>query len=107
MELPSPLTGLPKNKIAANLLNLIEPLLDHGCTLFMDSCFSSRDMALFLKTKGTGYVGPLCAEQKRCPFSYRNKKNLRNGEPVGKHLTDVTVLVWQDRKRLFQPTASQ
>jgi hypothetical protein len=54
----------------------------------MDSYFSSHDLALFLKTEGTDCAGTLHVNRKKF-FLLSKQKNLRNGETVGQHSTDV------------------
>jgi hypothetical protein len=64
MKLPRPLIYATKNKTAAIVLNLIEPLLDCGHTLWVDNCFNSLSLAHFLKMKGTNPVHTLCMKKK-------------------------------------------
>jgi len=56
MELPSILIDPTKNNTVPIILNLTEPLIDRGHTLWMDSYLNSLDLAHFLKTKSTDYV---------------------------------------------------
>jgi hypothetical protein len=44
--------------------NIIEPLVDGGHALWMDKYFNSPNVAHFLKTKGTNYVGTLRMNRK-------------------------------------------
>lgn len=92
MELPSPSVDHPKNKKAAITLNLTEPLLHRGYTLWMDNYLNSPDMACFMK-RGTNCVGTLRVNRRAVPSLVKTEK-LKRGETVGQHLTDVTVLAW-------------
>ncbi|XP_041971703.1 piggyBac transposable element-derived protein 4-like [Aricia agestis] len=78
---------------------LIDPLLNKGYRLFMDNWYNSPLLARFLKLNGTDFVGTLGSSRRDVP-SLINKAPLKRGEYIARHSGDVTVLSWQDKKRI-------
>ncbi|XP_041979520.1 piggyBac transposable element-derived protein 4-like [Aricia agestis] len=78
---------------------LIDPLLNKGYRLFMDNWYNSPLLARFLKLNGTDFVGTLGSSRRDVPILI-NKAPLKRGEYIARHSSDVTVLSWQDKKRV-------
>ncbi|XP_041982293.1 piggyBac transposable element-derived protein 4-like [Aricia agestis] len=89
--------GVPKS--AAVVKKLISPLLNKGYRLFMDNWYNSPLLARFLKLNGTDCVGTLRSSHRDVPIVI-NKAPLNRGEYIARHSGDVTVLSWQDKKRV-------
>ena len=76
------------NKTVAIVLSLVEPLLEKGCTLWMDN---------FYKSLKTDCVGTVRLSRKDVPQRVKEKK-LKKGELVAQHSGPVSVLKWKDKK---------
>ena len=85
------------NKTAAIVLSLVEPLLNKGRTLWMDSFYNSPALAQKLKSLKTDCVGTLRLSRKDIPQKVKDTK-LRKGELVAEHSGPVSVLKWKDKK---------
>jgi len=85
------------NKTAANVLSLVEPLLEKGRTLWMDSFYNSPALVQRLKTLKTDCVGTLRLSRKGVPQRVKEKK-LKKGELVAQYSGPVSVLKWKDKK---------
>jgi hypothetical protein len=66
MELTNQFVNSDTNKTAAIVFKLVEPLLGHGHTLWMDSFYISPELARFLKLKKTDCVSTLHVNRKKC-----------------------------------------
>ncbi|XP_041982884.1 piggyBac transposable element-derived protein 4-like [Aricia agestis] len=86
-------------KSTAVVKKLIGPLLNKGYRLFMDNWYNSPLLARFLKLNGTDCIGTLRASRSDVP-TVINKAPLNKGEYIARHSGDVTVLAWQDKKRI-------
>ncbi|KAJ8711774.1 hypothetical protein PYW08_008728 [Mythimna loreyi] len=86
-------------KSTAVVKKLISPLLNKGYRLFIDNWYSSPQLARFLKLNGTDCVGTLRSSRKDVPVVI-SKAPLEKGEFVARHSGDVSILSWQDKKRV-------
>ncbi|KAL0858681.1 hypothetical protein ABMA27_011173 [Loxostege sticticalis] len=86
-------------KSTAVVKKLIAPLLHKGYRLFMDNWYNSPLLARFLKRNGTDCVGTLRPSRRDVPVLV-NKAPLKRGEIIARHSGDVSVLSWQDKKRI-------
>ncbi|XP_022829482.1 piggyBac transposable element-derived protein 4-like [Spodoptera litura] len=86
-------------KSTAFLQKLIGPLLNKGYRLFLDSRYNSPLLARFLKLNGTDCVGTLEPSSMDVPVVI-NKAPLKRGEFIARHSGDVSILSWQDNKRV-------
>ncbi|XP_022828680.1 piggyBac transposable element-derived protein 4-like [Spodoptera litura] len=86
-------------KSTAVVKKLISPLLNKGYRLFMDNWYNSPLLARFLKLNGTDCVGTLRSSRRDVP-DIINKAPLKRGEFIARHSGDVSVLSWQDKKRV-------
>ena len=87
-----------RNKTAAIVLSLAEPLLKGGRTLCMDNFYNSPVLALSIKTLKTDCVGTLRLSWKDVPQRVKEKK-LKKGELVAQHSGMVCVLKCKDKKK--------
>ncbi|CAG4958413.1 unnamed protein product [Colias eurytheme] len=78
---------------------LMAPLLGKGYRLFMDNWYNSPLLARFLKRNGTDLIGTLTPSRRDVPVLI-NKAPLKRGEIIARHSGDVSVLSWQDKKRI-------
>ncbi|XP_022822074.1 piggyBac transposable element-derived protein 4-like [Spodoptera litura] len=78
--------------------NLIEPLLHRGHTLIMDNFYNSPLLLRHLKKHKTDCYGTLRLSREFVPDSVKKltKKNLRQGEAIGTHCSDLGIMVWRD-----------
>lgn len=81
------------------VLRLIQPLLNKGHTLFMDSWFNSPLLTRFLKRNHTDVVGSLKWNRTNVPTIISRCK-LQNGQFVARHSGDMTVIGYQDNRRV-------
>ncbi|XP_026728124.1 piggyBac transposable element-derived protein 4-like isoform X2 [Trichoplusia ni] len=86
-------------KSTAVVMKLIGPLLNKGYRLFMDNWYNSPLLARFLKLNGTDCVGTLRPSRRDVPLIV-NKAPLKRGEFIARHSGDVSILAWQDKKRV-------
>jgi hypothetical protein len=85
-------------KTAAIVLKLLEPLLGHAHTLWIDKFYNSPELAQQLKIKfSTDCVGTLKLNRKNVPKEVKDKK-LKKGEIIARHSGPVTVLKWCDKR---------
>ncbi|XP_045492556.1 piggyBac transposable element-derived protein 4-like [Colias croceus] len=89
--------GVPKS--TAVVKKLMAPLLNKGYRLFMDNWYNSPLLARFLKRNGTDCIGTLRPSLRDVPVLI-NKAPLKRGEIIARHSGDVSVLSWQDKKRV-------
>jgi len=87
-----------KNKTAAIVLSLVEPLPRKGRTLWMDNFYNSPALAQRLKILKTDCVGTLRLSRKDVPQRVKGKK-VKKGELITKHSGPVSVLKWKDKKK--------
>jgi hypothetical protein len=99
MELTNKFVNSETNKTAARVIKLVEPLLGHGHTLWMDNFYNSPELARFLKSKKTDCVGTLRINIKTVPPLVKDK-NLKKGQQFGRHSGHVGVLTWHDKKKV-------
>ncbi|XP_052739767.1 piggyBac transposable element-derived protein 4-like [Bicyclus anynana] len=86
-------------KSTAIVKKLIGPLLNKGYRLFVDNCYNSPLLARYLKLNGTDCVGTLRSSRADVPVVI-NKASLKKGEYIARHSGDVSILSWQDKKRV-------
>jgi len=87
------------NKTATVVLSLVQPLLEKGCTLWMDNFCNLPALAQRLKTLKTDCVGTLRLSRKDVLQRVKEKK-LKKGELVAQHSGLVSVLKWKDKKEV-------
>jgi len=87
------------NKTAAIVLSLVEPLLEKGRTLWMDSFYNSPALAQRLRSSKTDCVGTRRLSRKDIPQRVKEKK-LKKGELVAQRSGPVSVLKWKDKKEM-------
>ena len=80
------------------LVELVEPLLKKGRTLWMDNFYNSPALAQTLKSLKNECVGTLRLSRKDVPQRVKVKK-LKKGELVAQHSGPVSILKWKDKKR--------
>lgn len=82
-------------------MELGEPFLDCGRTLYVDNQYSSVELAEQLKTRQTHFVGTIRSNRKSNPKDVVQKK-LKKGKIVSKRSdTNVLILKWRDKRDLF------
>jgi len=81
------------------LVELLEPLLKKGRTLWMDNFHNSPALDHRLKSLKTDCVGTLRLSGKDVPQTVKDKK-LKKGELVAQHSGPVSVLKWKDKKEV-------
>ncbi|XP_023940980.1 piggyBac transposable element-derived protein 4 isoform X2 [Bicyclus anynana] len=86
-------------KSSAIVKKLIGPLLNKGYRLFMDNWCNSPLLTRYLKLNGTDCVGTLRSSRADVPVVI-NKAPLKKGEYIARHSGDVSILSWQDKKRV-------
>ncbi|XP_045506093.1 piggyBac transposable element-derived protein 4-like [Colias croceus] len=86
-------------KRTAVVKKLMAPLLRKGYRLFMDFWYNSPLLARFLKRNGTDLIGTITPSHRDVPVLI-NKAPLKRGEIIARHSGDVSVLSWQDKKRI-------
>lgn len=64
IELKSQYMNVDTNKISTIVFKLVEHLLDHAYTLWMDSLYNCPEPAQFFNYEDTYCVGSLCANRK-------------------------------------------
>jgi hypothetical protein len=97
-KLDSPLITADTNKTTAIVLRLVEPLLKHGRTVWMDNFYNSPSLARTLKiTHNTDCVGTLKLNCKDVPPKVMNTK-FKKGKIVAQHSGPVSVTKWCDKK---------
>jgi hypothetical protein len=74
MYFQSSLIALEMNKTTASVLNLVEPLLDKGHTVWLDNFYNSPVMARLLMQKGTDSAGILKINRKGKPKAIKDAK---------------------------------
>ncbi|KAE9526178.1 hypothetical protein AGLY_013809 [Aphis glycines] len=78
------------------VMELAEPYLDNGRTIFVDNWYSSVELAELLQSRNTYLVGTL-----RCNRKSNPKKKLKRGEIVSQRSSsNVLVLKWRDKRDL-------
>lgn len=82
------------------VLNMTEPYLDCGRTIYMDNWYSSVDLAKRLLDRNTNMVGTLRANRRGNPPEVVGKK-LKKGEVVAQQKEGVLVLKWKDKRDLL------
>jgi len=83
------------------VMELGEPFLDCGRTLYVDNWYSSVELAEQLKTRQTHLVGTIRSNRKSNPKDVVQKK-LKKGEIVSKRSdTNVLILKWKDKRDLY------
>ncbi|KAJ8949400.1 hypothetical protein NQ318_007498 [Aromia moschata] len=87
------------------VMELMEPYLDFGRTLYADNWYNSITLAEQLLDRETFLVGTLSANRKRNPTDNNNiatdvtKKKLKKGEIVARHNDNgIMVVKWKDRR---------
>jgi len=97
MVLQSSLITPDTPKTAAVVLELLEPLLGRGHTLWIDNFFSSPELARKLQIEhSTDCVGTLKLNRRNVPKEVKDKK-LEKGETIATNSGPVTVLKWHDK----------
>jgi hypothetical protein len=81
----------------ADVLSLVEPLLNKGHTLWMDNFYNSPVLTERLKSTNTNCVGTLRLNRKDVPKTVGEKK-LKKGKMIAQHSGSVSVLKWRDKK---------
>jgi len=81
------------------LVELLEPLLKKGRTLWMDNFYNLPALAQRLKSLKTDCVGTLRLSRKDVPQRVKDKK-LKKGELVAQHSGPVSVLKWKDKREV-------
>jgi hypothetical protein len=99
MELANQFVSAETNKTTAIVVKLTENLLGCGHTVWMDNFHNSPELARFLKSNKTYCVGTSRDNRENVPPLVKNMK-LNKGEHCGQHSGDVTVLAWQEKKRV-------
>lgn len=83
------------------VMELAEPYLDNGRTIFVDNWYSSVELAELLQARHTYLVGTLRQNRKSNPKEV-TKKNLKKGEIVSQRSsTNVLILKWRDKRDLL------
>ncbi|PNF18924.1 hypothetical protein B7P43_G18030, partial [Cryptotermes secundus] len=99
-KLDSPLLTPEMNKPTSIVLQLVEPLLKQGRTVWMDNYYNSPFLARTLKiTYKTDCVGTLNLNRKNVPPQVKNTK-LKKGEIVAQHCGPVSITKWHDKKNV-------
>ncbi|XP_075232469.1 uncharacterized protein LOC142330886 [Lycorma delicatula] len=86
-------------------MELAEPYLNCGRTLFTDNFYSSVQLAEKLLDNGTHLVGTLRNNRKFNPAEVINKKLHRRECVASKNSNGVVVLKWKDRRDILMVTA--
>jgi hypothetical protein len=87
------------NKPTAIVLNLVEPLLKQGRTVWMDNFYYSPSLAKTLKiTNKTDCVGTLNLNRNNVPPKVKNTTKPQKCEIVAQHCGPVSVTKWCDKK---------
>ena len=85
-------------KTAATVLELLQPLLGCGHTLWIDNFFNSPDLARKLKIEhSTHCVDTPKLNRKNIPKEVKDK-NLEKGEIIARCSGPVTVPKWRDKR---------
>lgn len=79
------------------VLEMINPLLDNGRTLFVDNWYTSVDLAEKLQMRSTHLVGTLRKNRKKLPKSVINAK-LKKGDIVARQNNKIVVMKWFDKR---------
>ena len=79
------------------LVELLEPLLKKGHTLWMDNFYNSPALAQRVKSLKTDCVGTLCLSRKDVAQTVKDKK-LKKGELAAQHSGPVSVLKLKYKK---------
>lgn len=80
------------------VMEMLNPLLDSGRTLFIDNWYTSVDLAESLQNRSTHVVGTLRKNRKKLPKSVVQAK-LKKGEIIGKqNKKKVVVMKWHDKR---------
>lgn len=83
------------------VLELSEPYLDCGRTLYVDNWYTSIELAESLNDRQTHLVGTLRANRKSNPKDVTQKK-LKRGEVVSmRSFSNILVLKWKDKRDLY------
>jgi len=83
------------------VLELSEPYLDCGRTLYVDNWYTSIELAESLNDRQTHLVGTLRANRKSNPKDVTEKK-LKRGEVISmRSSSNVLVLKWKDKRDLY------
>ncbi|CAI6371956.1 unnamed protein product [Macrosiphum euphorbiae] len=92
----------PESSVGTKIvMELGEPFLDCGRTLYVDNWYSSVELAEQLKTRKTHLVGTIRSNRKSNPKDVVQKK-LKKGEIVSKRSdTNVLILKWKDKRDLY------
>lgn len=96
-EFTSPLITPDMTNTRKIVLQLVEPLLHKGYTIWMDNFYNSIELAKQLKEWGTDCVGTIRLNRKNIPPIIKNTK-LRKGEIIAKQCEAITLLKWMDKK---------
>nr|CAH7743691.1 unnamed protein product [Callosobruchus chinensis] len=80
------------------VMELMEPLLNTGRTLYTDSFYTSVDLAHALKNSQTHLVGTLRQNRKLNPKAVINAKLKRGEMKVQRSSTNVVVGKWKDKR---------
>jgi hypothetical protein len=99
-QLDSPMIPADTSKTSAIVLILVEPLLKHNRTVWIDNFYNSPALARILKmTYRTDCGGTLNLTRKDVPPKVKNAK-LKKGEIVAQHAGPVSVTKWSDKQSL-------
>lgn len=83
------------------VLELSEPYLDCGRTLYVDNWYTSIELAESLNDRQTHLVGTLRANRKSNPKDVTEKK-LKRGEVISmRSSSNILVLKWKDKRDLY------
>lgn len=79
-------------------MDLVEPLLDNGRTVYVHNWYSSVTLAHALNARSTHLIGTL-RRKRRGNAAEVEKAKLQRGQVVAKQSnTDVVVLKWKDKR---------
>jgi hypothetical protein len=100
MKLTNKFVNSNTNKTAETVIKLVEYLMDHGHTLWIDNFYNSPELTCLLKSKETDGVRTLRVNRKNVlPFMKEKRKTkLKKEEQFGQYSWDAEVLNWHNKK---------
>ncbi|XP_050063121.1 piggyBac transposable element-derived protein 4-like [Aphis gossypii] len=82
------------------VMELAEPYLDNGRTIFVDNWYSSVELAELLQSRNTYLVGTLRCNRKSNPKEVTKKKFKKREIVSQRSSSNVLVLKWRDKRDL-------
>ena len=82
------------------VLQLCDPLLRQGTTVYSDNFYSSVPLAEKLLDEHTYYCGTMRKNRKQIPKSFQNA-SLKRGEMISKQNARVKIFNWKDKRNVL------